>query len=185
MIRAMTDTILLEFSVDANNVIIAINGSWDEFADANDAPQLKKQHVVGKSLFDYISGNVTRQFVQKLLDIVRQKNTSACFDYRCDAPNLRRYLQMRLMANERGEVRISNYQLHTEPRVAPIFFIRSNQRDRHTRVRCSICNLLKQAEQWVEAESLLKDKEPLTVPVIYGVCPQCQHQLKQLQSSPS
>lgn len=184
MIRAMTDIILLEFSVDANNVIIAINGRWDEFADANDAPQLKKQHVVGKSLFDYISGNVTRQFVQNLLDIVRQKNTNICFDYRCDAPNLRRYLQMRLMANEHGEVRISNYQLHTEPRVVPVFFIRSNQRDRHTRVRCSICNLLKQAEQWVEAESLQTDKKPLTLSVIYGVCPSCQLQLQQLQSSP-
>lgn len=69
-----------EFTLDPQDVIIAINPAWDEFAASNDAPALDSQAAIGKPLLDFISGNGTRQHIQKLLAAVRSSGDEITLD---------------------------------------------------------------------------------------------------------
>lgn len=70
----------VEFTIDPQDVIIAINPAWDEFAANNEAPALDSQAVIGKPLLNFISGNVTRQHIQKLLSAVRSSGDEITLD---------------------------------------------------------------------------------------------------------
>jgi hypothetical protein len=64
--------------------------------------------VIGRPLLGFISGNVTRQFEQQLLQEVLTGNQSIELEYRCDSPNERRFMQMQVSLEESGLVRFFN-----------------------------------------------------------------------------
>lgn len=170
----------VEFEIDGNNVITATGALWSAFALTNDAPQLAGEAVIGKSLLQFISGESSRNLMRNLLEAARQSRKPVELDYRCDSPELRRQMRMRLEPLDHGFLRCSNLLLKTEARAAPIHFVCAKQRARDTLIRCSICNRIKNRERWMEADHLKAARHALTLKVTYGVCPDCSCRLQQL-----
>jgi hypothetical protein len=177
-------SVCVDFLLDKQDEIVAVGCEWDRFALENDAPELIGSTVIGRPLLDFISGNVTRQFIQALLQIVRTGNQSIELEYRCDSPNERRCMQMRVSVDESGLVHFFNAILRTESRKNKVLISRSTQRSKNTTVRCSMCNLIKPLKDWIEPEQFSSSNKAKNIEllVIYGICEGCITNL-QLASS--
>lgn len=170
----------VEFQLDHKNIITATGALWSAFALTNEAPQLAGESVIGKPLLQFISGESSRQMMRTLLEAARRKQAPLELDYRCDSPELRRQMRMRLEPQQDGSVFCSNLLVNSEARVAPIHFVCAKERARDTLVRCSLCNRIKNRERWMEADHLKAARHKLTLKVTYGICPDCAARIEQL-----
>lgn len=163
--------------INSDNIIIDVNEAWDCFAQENNSPSAARTGVLGKCLFDLISGKITKQYWRDLLERAWRSTQPLKIDYRCDSPDTKRWMQMELCRLEDGNMRISHTQLASEKRTTAIHFRLAQQRSSCTQVRCSICNRVKEKDHWHEAESLIKaennETSSVCLPVIYGLCGDC------------
>ncbi|MDO9213930.1 MAG: hypothetical protein Q8Q54_02440 [Methylococcales bacterium] len=166
----------VDFRLDKQDKIVAVGSEWDFFALENDAPELIGSKVIDRPLLEFVSGKVTQQFVQALLQVVRNGKQSIELEYRCDSPTERRFMQMRVSLEESGLVHFVNTFLHTESRKNKILISRATQRGKNTTVRCSMCNLVKPLKDWVEPEQFEGSNTPKITEwlVIYGICDVCE-----------
>lgn len=165
------------YELDVDNNIVSVNPVWQSFAVANHAPELSVDQVIGKPLMQYISGNTTKQFWQALLDKARKANVALHLDYRCDSPDLRRFMRIKVCRGDSDKLLFESALLRIEPRPVSIHFKRAQQRGGDTKVRCSFCNHILHKSHWVEAESLVTGNMVVTLDVTYGICPKCQTSL--------
>lgn len=172
-----------DFILDSENHILEVGGDWDRFALANGAPELIGERIIGRSLLDFVTGNVTRQFLLALLHIVREGRSSIELEYRCDSPQLRRYMLMQVSHVVDGMVRFQHTVLRVEPRDTPVPIKAAAQRGRDTFVRCSMCNRVKQTHDWVEPDGLMRTPSSSTeqLAVIYGICESCKDELQKVK----
>ncbi|MRR52166.1 MAG: hypothetical protein EG825_14875 [Rhodocyclaceae bacterium] len=165
------------YLLDENDVIVDISQGWDDFARENAAPHLDASNVIGRNLIDFVSGDETKMYVRAILNSARLFRRPMVRTYRCDSPDQRRYMEMRLtivddnlIKWEHRMVRSESLQRRMRFRVAAGFDAGK------LIVRCSVCNRLKSGSSWHEP-----DQAPLTPTegeeeylVAYGVCPDCQ-----------
>jgi len=174
--------IRVDFYLNDLDEIISVGQEWDDFALKNGAPELAGGGVIGRPLLDFVSGNVTRHFVETLLLTARAGSQPVELDYRCDSPDERRYMHMRVSLADNNTVCFSNTLLRTELRSKKIFINKAAQRSRNTPVRCSMCNLLLSKSQWIEPEHIFESGPGEThgIFVIYGICSRCFTELQSI-----
>jgi hypothetical protein len=172
----------VEFNLNAQKEIVSVGHEWDRFALENGAPELTGDKVIGRPLLDFVTGNVTRQFVMALLDLVQHGKPAIELDYRCDSPRERRFMRMRVARLATGEIHFLHQTLRTELRDHRVYIATAKQRSRHTPIRCSMCNLIKPAHHWVEPDQLpFRERGSKSeILVIYGICNSCAAQLHDL-----
>lgn len=163
---------VIVYEIDQANIITTVNANWKAFAQANGAPELDDVKVIGKPLLDFISGNVTKRFWLNLLTYVRTDNCSYSFSYRCDGPNLKRYMKLEIAPLGAFNLRITSTLLHAKPRLLQVDFKRAQQRSAQSIIRCSLCNKVAHNKQWLEADELNRGLKTSLV-VTYGICPVC------------
>ncbi|MEG3619005.1 hypothetical protein V5T82_11110 [Magnetovibrio sp. PR-2] len=165
------------FTVDADNIIIDVNDQWDLFAIENDADGLVHAHVIGQPLLKYVTGDSTRMFVEVMLQGARVRNTIISKPYRCDSPDLKRALEMRIIPLDNHEVRLENHIVSLQTVAQPVHFIGHATPSSDRVKRCSMCNKVELDQEWRDpldgsvAQSFL---DPSSVKVYYGVCDPCQ-----------
>lgn len=172
----------VEFSLNDQNEIVAVGKEWDQFALKNNAPELVGGKVIGRHVLDFVSGNVTRQFLLAILELVRSGSQPIELDYRCDSPYERRFMKMSVSLMKSGQVCFINSTLRVETRTQECFISKAVQRSKNTSIRCSMCNLVQYSQDWVEPEQLLTTHKQThsELLVIYGICESCTKQLQQL-----
>ncbi len=52
------------YMLDNRNIIISIDGMWDEFAAENGGTKLSSKDVCGRPIWNYIDGDVTRMWLE-------------------------------------------------------------------------------------------------------------------------
>jgi hypothetical protein len=165
------------YEVDGNDTLCAVNPAWTEFATANGATGLLPKHVLGTCLWSHVVGEETSTLYRSLLDVVRRTQRTVSFQYRCDSPDLRRFMRMTVSPVRHAGV------------VFESVLIRSEQRDRavHMRyagiavhpmvLRCSMCNRLQFRGEWMDIAEAFKRGEVLNteipIRVAYTVCEPC------------
>ena len=167
---SMTKTVYL---LDKLNSIISVDGSWDEFAAENEGRRVRASDVCGRSIWEFVTGDATRMWLETVFNIVRFRESAIERPYRCDSPELKRYMRMHVIPEKGGILRLEHHVVGTEERATPIYFnFCSDQAGKSLRVRCSMCGRLKSGETWVEPQAHFGDK-PLHVMVAYSVCGDC------------
>lgn len=164
----------IEYLLDQENVIVVIAGPWNEFAENNAGNGSYQESVLGQPLLDFISGKVTKQYWLEVFSKVRLSNVPLSIDYRCDAPFAKRFMQMTLSPEANGALRIRSRLLQEDSLPRSVLITRAEQRSKHTRVRCSLCNRINQQGDWLETEQLSRLNACFDWEVTYGVCPACQ-----------
>jgi len=167
----------VEVRVNAEDRIVRCNPAWDRFARRNGAPELRCAEIHGLRLLESFSGKVTRRFMQALLDRVRRDGEALTLPYRCDSPRLRRFMRMEILPGPGNDLLLRHWLLRLETLPRSIRITSSPQRDRHTHLRCSLCGLIKQGENWVEPLALaagLPPRQMVSLQVTYGICPTCE-----------
>lgn len=162
--------------LDIGDVIVEVSPQWEIFARANGGVGIEPGNVVGRNLLAFVEGDVTRMYVRSLVQSVRLMRRPVCRSYRCDSPDTRRLMEMRISIENSGLLRWEHRVLHTEPLARRLAFkVQPGAvAARRFVVRCSICNRLKAPGGWCEPDQADASEGPdETIPVIYGVCPDC------------
>lgn len=171
----MSSNIEVSYVVDNDDLIVDISQDWEAFANDNDAKNLDKANVLGKPLFQYISGDTTRMFVWSLFNNARMLRKQYVKNYRCDSAMLKRYMEMTITPSDNGILEISNRILATEAKKYRTEIVYYQSRIR----RCSMCNRLNHNDDWSEADELVETgvlESEKNIYVIYTVCDSCRFQ---------
>ena len=171
----------ISYRIDRENRLVDVGGDWDAFALQNDAPALRREAVLGRPLLDFISGDETRHFHEVLLARVRSGAQLRRLPFRCDSPELRRFMEMDITSPDGGTVDYCCRVLSTEAH-APVHTADAAPAGKRTMRMCSWCKKVHlTGSLWVEIEeaivrfNLLEDAAPPHVS--HGMCDACLEQL--------
>lgn len=169
------------YRLDARDRIIEVSGEWDRFACDNGAEELAMDSVIGMPLRRFISGDVTRMFIDTMHERVRMSGRPMTVPYRCDSPGVKRFMEMSLAAI--GNDLVSEHRLlaeHVMPRTL-VFRNATDERSHSWTKRCSMCNRLSTPDgHLVEPDEFsgTGSADGQTVGVIYFVCPDCRAKVR-------
>lgn len=162
------------YEVDAQDHIVTCGGAWDAFQRTNGPGDLPADEVSGHSLWEFVRDPDTREVYRLALESVRNRRAVLNFPYRCDAPDCRRWFEMRIEPMDDRHVRFVSVMQREEPRrtIIPLTF------DVRALVRCcSLCNRILIRDKALEIEEAMPHLQDATgdgdLRVAYSVCSPC------------
>ncbi|MEO8696213.1 MAG: hypothetical protein ABI658_22040 [Acidimicrobiales bacterium] len=177
--RAQTQsgTVVL-YSINADDVVIAVDEGWTAFARDNDAPELVELDPA-RTLWSYFDNDETRDLWRVLIQQVRAKQAQAHVPLRCDAPHMRRWFEMTITSAPNGAVHFRSLLVFEQPRPSVSLLGRRTERNNETPAIpvCSWCGKAFDGFRWDEIEELARDLrllEDLVPSITYGICPTCR-----------
>jgi hypothetical protein len=171
---------VFRYSIDRNDQIIRVCPGWLAFAEENswEPDGDLADHVLGRSLWEFIAGPETRHLYEELLRRARKGQTVGPIPFRCDSPVERRYMELRLNPGAGGEVELESTLIRREQRL-PVALLEAHRHPGPDLLRiCSMCKKLAvNPRLWVEIEDALAHLKPFEeerMPgLTHGLCPHC------------
>lgn len=168
----------MRYRISSHDTIIEVNEAWVDFAVANGVPDLGPAQVLGQPLWHFISGVEVRHLYELLLSRVRHTQETLVLPFRCDAPALRRFMEMTMTALADGTVECVTRLVRTEPRDAVSLLTPGGEPGQPLLTICSWCKRVQLTETaWVEIEEAVvrlglfhRDTLPQ---LTHGVCHTC------------
>ncbi len=170
--------------IDPEDRICFVNDAWLAFADEN-GWRVGARQVLGAPLMSQIADPETRHIYRLLIDRVRQTARPVSFRYRCDSPDLRRFMAMRISSHGQAEVEFRSHVLRLEPR-DPVRVLDAAERQRSGDVLqiCSWCKAVFAHTSWLAIEEAVQRlgmlSEAALPPLSHGVCPACSARMSQV-----
>jgi len=178
------------YETDYNGRIVWVNEAWNRFAAENAAEHLQEERVLGRRLWDFISDPETQQIYHLLMKKVMDERMSLRFPFRCDAPSLRRYLDMEMTSPQQQVCRFRSVVVKLEARSEVSLWKPTAKRtDRFLRA-CSWCKKVDAGqESWQEVEDALRELELFNrsrLPQLtHTICPSCYTSMQGVLQSDS
>ena len=164
-------------TVGAEGNIAAVNDEWVEFASENGAPELGREAVVGRALWVFMEGRETRHISRLLLDKVSRSGKGLTIPYRCDSPELRRFMEMEIVPVENGTVEFRSRILKFEYRDPVMLLDSQAARTDEFLTICSWCRRARIASMWIELDEAVKKLDlfsSASLPQLtHGMCQDC------------
>ena len=161
----------------AEGNIAAVNDEWVEFASENGAPELGREAVVGRALWGFMEGRETRHISRLLLDKVSRSGKGLTIPYRCDSPELRRFMEMEIVPVENGTVEFRSRILKFEYRDPVMLLDSQAARTDEFLTICSWCRRARIASMWIELDEAVKKLDlfsSASLPQLtHGMCQDC------------
>ncbi len=169
------------YGIDEEDRIVFIGGAWDAFAVANHAEQIISSRVLHTSLWQHCQGAMVEQMYRSLLQRVRATKRQIEFIYRCDAPEIRRFIRMCIknLEEQPDLIAFTNQIVREELRpYQALLDVYMPRRSDDMVAMCSWCNKVRvDGSGWHEVEdaiAALKLFERDTYPEItHTICPAC------------
>ncbi|MHC1744204.1 MAG: hypothetical protein AB9873_14380 [Syntrophobacteraceae bacterium] len=186
-----TKSILLTIHrLDPEDTISFVDAEWIAFAHANWDRTLKIDKILGRSLWDFIQDSATIDLWKLVLARVREGQFFLRIPYRCDSPDLRRFMEMGIAPYPDGSIETHNRILREEPREPDPILDAHAPRSGETLCICSLCKRVLDPkgltepstadgsrQSWVEIEELSNRSQLLdqaSFPrLTHTVCPAC------------
>jgi len=145
------------YQIDSLDSIVWLDRSWGEFAKRNGAPELRAEQVLGRRLPDFLAGDEVRHLWLLVIQRVREEERSVTLPFRCDSPDLRRFMELELTPLGQGHVELTARLLRKEARDRVALLDADVPRSNDTLPICSQCKRIQGSEQeWVEVEEGIK-----------------------------
>jgi hypothetical protein len=144
------------WTIDAADKIVRVNGDWLAFARENTAPQLTASVVLDQPIWRFIQGQETSYLYRQISSRVRAGVSPVTFPFRCDSPDCRRFMAMKLTLLPGGAIEFISHLLREEWR-DPVELL-NNSRDRSGEFLkvCSWCKKINIPGQgWGEIEAAI------------------------------
>lgn len=171
---------IVEYSINADDIVIGVDGDWAEFARDNDGPELAELEPK-RTLWSYIDGDEVRDLWRLLVERVRASQTQASVPLRCDAPDMRRWVEMTITPTADGIVHFRSLLVFEQARdEASLFGPISESADDSSTTTVAVCSWCGRGlhnSRWLEIEDLLRALRLLESPspsVTYGICTTCR-----------
>lgn len=180
--RITPSSMVVEYRIDAGDVVVAVGGGWAEFARDNDASELVVP-APDRTLWSYFDRAEIRELWQLLVERVRTVQQAARIPFRCDAPHARRWFEMTVAPEADGGVRFRSVLAFEESRQPVALLEFGAQRDESARPvpLCSWCGRGQHGDRWLDVEELLRSGRLLEraslPPISYGICGACRDEM--------
>ena len=140
--------------INEKDVIIKVCSHWQSFVEENNgASHIMPENIIGTTLWDHIIGAETKHLYEIILQKVRANKRPAKFHFRCDSPELRRFLTLEVIPHDDNSVEFISTIIKTESR-DPVHILRTDieRSDEFLRI-CSMCKKIALSDtNWVELE---------------------------------
>jgi hypothetical protein len=134
-------------------------------------------------LWDYVAGHEMKKLQRLLVRRIRDEVGDVELPFRCDGPEVRRAMNIRIVARPGGRVVLFSARLRSEEvRDLPQRLLDPEApRSEETLEMCGWCDRFEVAGEWVEVEEAalrlgLFDRRALPT-VSHGICPDCNEML--------
>lgn len=167
------------YSVDRSGIITRVDPGWDAFALANAGDDAVAARVVGHHILDFVAGAPVKHVFATLMARVVRLGEPIEIPFRCDAPAIRRALEMRIEPEGAGGLLFTtrSFDERDGPHV-PLLEARAPRNASQLLCMCSWCKRVEQAGEWLEIEEAvrrLRLLEQAELPdVTHGLCPACE-----------
>jgi hypothetical protein len=177
----------ISYVVSRDGTIGAIGAiKWNDFACQNGGPELLDKCIIGRNLFDFVSGADVRSHIRHILYELSTRRRPACaLPLRCDAPaqlrNLRQSITPIFEANECHSFLFQCVELHSRQRPSIDLYdfkVRAKQDlSLPLIVMCSWCLRIQSAasttDRWITAENYYAAGGRSEVRISHGICEAC------------
>ena len=123
------------YSLTSGDLIRATTGQWDSFAAENAGQGALSSAIIGRNLFDMVTGAATCRFLEKTFYNCRSTQTAIGLLYRCDSPAVERLFLMRVNPLPAGGIEVQHNLIRTRP--VRLLSLRELGHLRYR--RCSVC----------------------------------------------
>jgi hypothetical protein len=167
----------LSYAIDDQDHLIKLDEGFYRFAEENGWEGAGS--TLGRSLWDFVAGPDVRKLQRLLLRRVRDGVRDVELPFRCDGPDFRREMDIRIVADRSGRVVMFSARLRSEERreePQPILDPRA-PRGEDFLTMCAWCDRFLVDGEWVEVEEAAKRLELFRrteLPTLdHGICPEC------------
>lgn len=168
--------------IDREGRIGFVNDAWLAFA-AENGWHTSAAELLGSELMAFIVDAETRLIYNMLINRVREAGREASFNYRCDSPDWRRFMEMRITnIRELDQVEFRSRVLRLERR-EPVDLIDPScaARSREILTMCGWCKAVRVEHAWIEVEQAVERLGILANQVLprisHGICPDCRDRI--------
>ncbi|CAN5890525.1 hypothetical protein BH24GEM1_BH24GEM1_13150 [soil metagenome] len=174
----------LLYHLNADDEITSVNEEWLAFAQANDEDACLPPQVLGRSLWEFIDDLETQHIYRQLHGRVRTRGKPVQVSFRCDAPERRRLLELRISAGaEQGLIYRVRTVRHQDRQPVPLLDPHLPRSERFVTM-CGWCKRVAAPERgWLEVEDAVSAlslfAEPRPPQLTHGICDGCSRSLQQ------
>ncbi len=172
----------LLYHLNATDEICCVNEEWTSFAEANRGETLMPGDIVGRSLWEFVGDIDTRHIYRIMHERVRTRRARVQLRFRCDAPQLRRLLELSISP---GDDEGLTYRVRTVEQQdrAPVSLLDPlRPRSESFVTMCGWCKRVAvPPRDWLEVEdailALQLFAEPHPPQLTHGICDECKQRL--------
>lgn len=168
----------LTYCIDSADRLTSVDDGWNEFALSNQGKELDDTSILGRSLWDFIDDRETRHLFGLIVEKVRREEKPVSLPFRCDSPDHRRFLELKLVPLGDGAVQFTSKLLREELRAPVALLDTGTPRNDEMLAICSWCKKIEVADGWKEIEDAAGTIELFSAPVLpklsHAICPACK-----------
>lgn len=174
--------LVVEYCIDADDIVTTVGDGWAEFAKENNAPELAAS-MGSRTLWSCFGSDETRDLWRLVVERVRADHVEVQVPLRCDGPDHRRWFEISVASEESGTVRFRSVCVYEESRAAIALLDQAAERavDAPAVPLCSWCGNGYDGSRWIEIEQLVREsrmlESPQMPPIDYGICPNCRDRM--------
>jgi hypothetical protein len=171
----------LSYAIDEQDHLIKVDDGFYRFAEENGWAEAGTS--LGRSLWDYVAGHEMKKLQRLLLRRIRDEVGDIELPFRCDGPDVRREMNIRIVARPGGRVVLFSARLRSEQaRDLPQRLLDpATPRSDEILEMCGWCDRFSVDGEWVEVEEAARRLELFNRPELpalsHGVCPACSEML--------
>ncbi|MEO8090873.1 MAG: hypothetical protein ABI703_11290 [Gemmatimonadales bacterium] len=171
----------LLYHLNGRDEISFVNEEWLSFALANQGETLRPAQIVGRPLWDFIGDMETTHIYRLLHQRVRTEGAPVRLCFRCDAPALRRLLELEISLTDNQELAYHVRTIRRQER-APVPLLDPHRpRSEQFVTICGWCKRVATPHGWLEVEQAVAELSLFTEPhlpqLTHGICDQCNASL--------
>lgn len=180
---------VVRYRLDELDRIRWVSESWTAFARANGAPELAEPGILGRSLWTFVAGIETRHLYELIFEAVRRDERTVVVPFRCDAPELRRFMELEVRACPHAELELTASLLREEARSPEALLDARAPRGSEVVAICSVCKRLHvEGDRWLAVEQAVAALDlfgRVELPHLsHGLCPDCDRRVRRLVTGP-
>lgn len=167
------------YVIDHMDRIVSMSSNWLSFAARNDAGEsCHPDRIINQQIWSFIQGYETRHVYEICINNVRNHQKTIVLPFRCDAPDLRRYLELEISPLPRGHVQLTSRIIREEPRETVKLLQTGKPKLFDFITMCSMCKKIQVAENvWFETEEAIARLGLFELEVLpqisHGLCQDC------------
>ena len=160
--------------------MVKVDDGYYRFAEENGWDRAGES--LGRSLWDFVAGQELEKLQRMLVRRVRTEARGVDLPFRCDGPEVRREMDLRIAANSSGRLVLFSARLRSEERrESQPLLAAATPRSDEALTMCGWCDRFLVEGRWVEVEEAaarldLFQLEELPA-ISHGVCPDCGEML--------